>query len=372
MHFRTGFRPSSLPEFRILRTEQQEEWLEVLGRVTQHDFYHLPQYHRVEERRLKARAHLFTYCEGDYLIALPLLLRSTGEGPVKRNDATSVYGYGGPVVSHERTPEQIVRNFHATFRAAIVELDVVAVFSRLHPLIAQDDLLAGLGECRANGQTVSIDLTMPPDKQRVQYRDANKRRLNKQRREGIVTCLHDQEKRYFGEFINVYKETMWRVKAQTIYFFDEHYFTQLAAELQPVLQLFIAMVGSNVAAAGLFTIRDGIVQYHLGGTRDEFLKLSPMTLIFDTVRLWANDRGGRVLHLGGGVGGTNDDSLFHYKAGFSDRRHNFTTWRWIVAPEIYRELCERRSRMNEMQDLQPSSADYFPAYRCPAVPRSLA
>ena len=45
----------------------------VLERVTQHDFYHLPQYHRVEERRLKATAHLFTYCEGDYLIALPLL-----------------------------------------------------------------------------------------------------------------------------------------------------------------------------------------------------------------------------------------------------------------------------------------------------------
>ena len=29
--------------------------MEVLGRVTQHDFYHLPQYHRVEEHRLKAR-----------------------------------------------------------------------------------------------------------------------------------------------------------------------------------------------------------------------------------------------------------------------------------------------------------------------------
>jgi hypothetical protein len=82
----------------------------------------------------------------------------------------------------------------------------------------------------------------------------------------------------------------------------------------------------------LFTIRDGVVQYHLGGTRDEFLKISPMALIFDTVRLWANDVGARVLHLGGGVGGTNDDSLFHHKGGFSDRRHNFVTWRWIATP----------------------------------------
>jgi hypothetical protein len=151
-------------------------------------------------------------------MALPLLLRSLGEGPSEWNDATSVYGYGGPVASHEKTPEPVVRNFHAALKAALVEQGVVAVFSRLHPLIAQGDLLAGLGECRASGQTVSIDLTLPPEKQWAQYRDAYKRRVNKQRREGTVTCLHDQEKRYLGEFIDIYEETMRRVKAQSAYF----------------------------------------------------------------------------------------------------------------------------------------------------------
>jgi lipid II:glycine glycyltransferase (peptidoglycan interpeptide bridge formation enzyme) len=163
---------------------------------------------------------------------------------------------------------------------------------------------------------------------------------------------------------------MRRVKAESTYFFDEHYFTQLARELQPVSQLFIAMVGGKAAAAGLFTIRDGIVQYHLGGTRDEFLKLWPMVLVVDTVRLWANEVGARVFHLGGGLGGAKDDSLFHYKAGFSDRRHNFATWRWIVGPGTYQELCERQARMNELQGLEPEAADYFPAYRCPAAARA--
>lgn len=96
-----------------------------------------------------------------------------------------------------------------------------------------------------------------------------------------------------------------------------------------------------------------------------------MALIFDTVRLWANETGACVLHFGGGVG-ARADSLFHYKAGFSDRRHNFATWRWIVTPAVYRELCRRRTRINELQGLEPASADYFPAYRCPAVPRVCA
>jgi pyridoxal phosphate-dependent aminotransferase EpsN len=341
----------------------------VLGHMMQHDLHHLPQYHRVEEHRLKATAHLFTYDDGDYLIALPLLLRPVGDLLPGWNDATSVYGYGGPIASHQRIPEPVVRAFQAALREEVVERNVIAVFSRLHPLIGQHDLLAGLGECRAIGQTVSIDLTLSLEKQRAQYRDTYSRRINKQRREGSIACLHDQEKRYLGDFVSIYNETMRRVKADGSYFFGQDYFSQLACELGSVLQLFVAVIGSKLAAAGLFTICDGIVQYHLGGTRDEFLKLSPMPLIFDTVRLWASEIGAHVFHLGGGVG-AKEDSLFHYKAGFSDRRHNFATWRWIVAPEVYRDLCERQTRMNKLQGLEPALADYFPAYRCPKIPRA--
>jgi dTDP-4-amino-4,6-dideoxygalactose transaminase len=342
--------------------------MEVLRRVVQHDFYHLPQYHRVEEHRLKAAAHLFTYREGDYLIALPLLLRSAEEMQDGWNDATSVYGYGGPVASHESIPEPVVRNFQGALKEALLERRVIAAFSRLHPLIAQYDLLAGLGECPASGQTISIDLTLPLEKQRAQYRRVNKQRINKQRREGTVACLHDQEKRFWREFVDIYEETMRRVNAAGMYFFSEDYFGELARELGPALQLFVTVIGGKIASAGLFTICDGIVQYHLSGIRDEYIEFSPMTLMTDTVRVWGNEIGARVFHLGGGVG-AKKDSLFHYKAGFSDCRLDFATWRWVVAPEIYRELCERWCRENERKRVERASADYFPAYRCPTAPR---
>jgi sugar O-acyltransferase (sialic acid O-acetyltransferase NeuD family) len=364
----SGCSPTSSSEFRIFRTEQQQEWGEVLGRVVRHDFYHLPGYHRVEERRLEATAHLFTYSEGDYLIALPLLLRSVGEIALGWNDATSVYGYVGPLASHESIPEPVVRNFQGALKEALLERRVIAAFSRLHPLIVQHELLAGLGECRATGRTISIDLTLPLEKQRAQYRSINKRRINKQRRENTVVCLHDQEKRYWSEFVNIYEETMRRVNAAQMYFFGEDYFSELALELGSALQLFVALIGDEIAAAGLFTICNGIVQAYLSGTRDEFIEFSPMTLMTDTVRLWGNEIGVCVFHLGGGVG-SKEDSLFHHKAGFSDRRHDFKTWRYIVAPKIYQELCEQRAQMTELQGLQPTSTEYFPAYRCPAVPR---
>src|SRR5207253_434222 len=120
------------------------------------------------------------------------------------------------------------------------------------------------------------------------------------------------------------RETMRRTDAHNSYFFDEDYFKLLVRELGPVLQLFVALVNGEVAAASIATIRAGIVQDHLGGTRDKFLELSPDRLVVDTERLWASKVGARVLHFGGGVG-ARQDSVFNYKAGFSKRRHTFST-----------------------------------------------
>src|SRR5215204_4411370 len=69
--------------------------------------------------------------------------------------------------------------------------------------------------------------------------------------------------------------------------------------------------------------------------------------------------GARVFHLGGGVGGR-EDSLFQYKAGFSDRRHEFTTWQWIVDEITYDRLCRERDGQAGSREVDSA---YFPAYR---------
>lgn len=355
----------------VLNTRQHEEWMRVLGRTVQHDFYHLPAYHRLAEERGEGTAHLFVHDEGSHLMALPLLLRPLqGSSGAEWSDATSVYGYVGPVASHADAPGPVVRRFQQALAGALAERRVVTAFSRLHPLIAQHGFLDGMGECPAHGHTVSIDLTLPADAQRALFRSSNRTRINKLRRQGVV-CLHDEAQRHLGDFVSIYHETMHRVHAHNSYFFDEDYFAGLARGLGAKLHLFVVMVGEKVVAGAVVTLCDGIVQYHLGGTRSEFLRLSPTGLLFDTVRLWGQENDARVLHLGGGVG-SQEDSLFHFKAGFSDRRHGFGTWRWVVVPEVYRELCAARLEAGRLHDLAPVSPDYFPAYRCPESPRAAA
>jgi sugar O-acyltransferase (sialic acid O-acetyltransferase NeuD family) len=66
--------------------------------------------------------------------------------------------------------------------------------------------------------------------------------------------------------------------------------------------------------------------------------------------------------------GSKEDSLFHFKAGFSNRRHTFPTWRWVIEPEAYQELCDQSAQRNASHEVQWTSADYFPQYRCPTIP----
>src|SRR5205823_3464306 len=80
-------------------------------------------------------------------------------------------------------------------------------FPRRHPLLPPQALVAGLGECPALAQTVSIDLTLPPEVQRARFRKNHKEGINRLRRAG-VTCLHDPGRSYLGEFITLYHETM--------------------------------------------------------------------------------------------------------------------------------------------------------------------
>jgi carbonic anhydrase/acetyltransferase-like protein (isoleucine patch superfamily) len=355
------------PRCAVLRPADKREWQDVLAHCAQHDFYHLPEYHQIEEERGAGGARLFVYREGGHVIAVPLLLRPVDPtAPDGWCDATSVYGYAGPVASAAAFPDSVLHNFRLALRQTLAEHRVITVFSRLHPLLEQEQLLAGLGDREPHGQTISIDLTLPVDQQPAGYRASHRNRINKlQRRQ--VSCVRDADKRHLPEFVEIYHETMRRVRAHESYFFTADYFQALANGLDANLQLFVVFADGRIVAGGLFMLCNGIVQYHLGGTCDAFLSLSPMGLVFDTVRRWACEQGARVLHLGGGVG-AKEDSLFHFKAGFSERRHAFNTWRWVLAPDVYRELCAAWRQFNQRHGLEPDSADYFPIYRCPVVP----
>ncbi len=354
-------------QFFTIGTTDPEHWEEILQRCGAYDVYHLPEYHRLAEEQEDAQAVLCVLETESAIIAMPFLIRRIEGLPgivsSKYRDATSVYGYPGPVSNLQNPSEEVMHLFAESLRSYFEKEKVISAFSRLHPFVFfQESYLNGINsQLLEVGPTAAIDLNLPVDVQRQQYRTNHKRGINKARREG-VRCIHDQNWRHFDAFIDIYYQTMERNGATEDYFFDREYFVRLRALLGNHLHLFVALKDDVVISGGLFTICNSIIQYHLGGTDSRYLKLAPSKLIFDTVRLWGTEIGATIFHLGGGVG-SREDSLFRFKAGFSSLKYQFKVWRMVVNQEVYEQLVEQKRSWNDANGFQSVDNNYFPAYR---------
>jgi len=81
-------------------------------------------------------------------------------------------------------------------------------------------------------------------------------------------------------------------------------------------------------------------------------------LMLHFVRGWAKDRANQVLHLGGGVGASND-SLLLFKGGFSPLRHAFATLRVVIDESEYGRLVAASDPQLDPQE----RTGFFPLYR---------
>lgn len=335
-----------------------EAWDDIVARAACADFYHDRGYHLLEQQGGGGNPVMFNFNDGDISISLPLLLRPLAEVPGLEDtpwiDATSVRGYVGPLSSVEEPPPGTIAKFQATLGEFLRQLGVIAVFSRLHPLVTQHALLQELGTVRYVGETVSIDLSRDPS-DRSEYRENVIRSLSRAQALGLQ-CREEGNWDRLDDFIRLYIDTMRRVDADRNFYFDPSYFVGLRRVFRERARLLLCFAGDEAAAAGIFIVTRGIVQYHLGGTATRFLKLSPMSMLFDGARHVFAGRH-KCLHLGGGVGGR-ADALFHFKCGFSRRRHRFFVWEWVVQPEAYVEACSRTNRASPA-----GGRSFFPLYR---------
>ena len=347
-----------------------QRWQEILADM-EHDFYHLPEYVSFSSRHEGGDALAFLAEENGYRFLVPLLLRpieAAGSESDLSYDVVSPYGYPGPLLSGDPHRGGGRRDFFERalreFLKGLRKLGIVSGFFRLHPLlILPIEPLADCGRIVHHGDTVFVDLTLAPEEIWRQTRSNHRRGINGAKREGHIARI-DEHWREFDAFVDIYAQTMDRLGATDFYRFSRSYFVGLKEALGDRLHLCVVRVGHEVACAGLFTEVRGIVQYHLGGTREGFLSNHPTKAMFDFVRYWARQRGNHTLHLWGGLGGKSD-SLFRFKAGFSELRRPFYSWRLVVDEHAYAKLVRQWERCHRQK--ADDLAGFFPAYRKPEV-----
>jgi hypothetical protein len=352
----------------ILTVSESSRWAEVLEEIGAHDFCHLPAYSRLAEMSGHGRAAMFVYGEGGHLFAFPLLFRRIGDelapgGGEPWNDVTSVYGYAGPLTKRREVPADVCQRFMAWITGHFREQQVVSALSRMHPLFPeQAQLLRASGVVAEVGWTLSTDLALGEEEQVATYRRNHRQDIKRLLSMG-VTCGEVELDRV-DEFVDIYYENMDRVGASPEYYFSREHFRHLLADMPGVTYLFMCHHQGRAIAAGIFTICRGICQWYLSGSRSDFDGPPPTKLMFDEARRWAKAKGARILHLGGGVGGSRD-SLYHFKRGFTQCEHVYSIWKCVVNQPVYDELSRA---MCERHGVCPDDG-YFPLYRHPAFQR---
>lgn len=333
-------------------------WAEVLAQA-RHDVYHLPGYVAAAAHAEQGEGVALLVEDQSQRLLLPLVVRQITNG---LRDAISPYGYSGPLVAGEADRGFAPRAM-AVGASYLGSIGIVSLLVRLHPLLT----IAGLedaGEVVTNGRVVVIDLSLSDEELWRQTRDNHRRGINRSIRLGHDFSFETSDEAY-GDFIELYRETMARLSATDYYLFDDEYFEMLRRDLAPVLRLATIRIDDTLAAAGLFTAEDGIIQLHLAGRSEASADLSPTKLMYHNVRSWGRQRGDRWLCLGGGFGGE-DDSLMHFKRGFSPQTRPYEQLRVVLDREAYRELTPALVEAGE----RGVDERYFPAYRAVSLDHS--
>lgn len=342
---------------RLIRPTARD-WDAWVGRAD-HDFYHLAAYHAFAEAEGEGEAWLALYEDGDRFLAWPYLLRDAGNG---YSDATSVYGYSGPVGQGLEDPDFRNVAWNAV-RAAWKDQKLAALFTRLHPLLDNAALASGFagdrvppgGELMTIGRSVSLDLSHDETTRRALYPQPLRQDVKKAERLGLEVTL-DRDWDAFPDFVEQYRATMAKNAASDAYLFSDAYFERLKTALTGIAHLAVARVDGEVAGAMIFTVNRPFAAAHLTGTNPAFNAYSPLKVLIDRTADLAARLGATRLHLGAGRGG-HEDSLFSFKSRFSPDRHDFALGRWILDAEAYDTLCAARPG--------PQSDTFFPAYRAP-------
>jgi sugar O-acyltransferase (sialic acid O-acetyltransferase NeuD family) len=327
------------------------KWSEIVSNCKEYDFYHTQSYHLLETD--SSPVLIVVYFNQDY-IALPIIIREIDGQNVY--DTTSVYGYCGPIstICFDKLEKSHISYFQSSIFNFFKERNIISAFLRLHPLLFNQNIFKNFGEIVELSNTIAIDLSLTENEQKKQYRKSILYDINRLKKNGFEV-FEATSKQDIDAFISIYKKNMLKVNANEEYFFSKDYFYQFIDSVCFDKKLLLVKKDGEVCAGALFTIINGIIQYHLAGTSQKYINFSPMKLLIDEIRSIGNSLNAKYVHLGGGLSSDEDDTLFIFKSGFSKVKLKYQIWKLIVDEKKYNELVT----LND-SDI---NSDFFPLYR---------
>ncbi len=235
-----------------------------------------------------------------------------------RRDASSPYGYGGPVASSD--DPAFVHAAWQAYRGWMREQRVVVEYVRFHPLLANERLYGG--EVADNREVVCVDLEGEPE---AGYAARLKQTLKKAQRAGL-RYTEQPLAPLAAAFGRYHRAAMREMGAGDFFLFDDGYFEALAAGGRARQGRAPRSGGpGDWLAAPLLHHRPGVRGFHRAATTAQGRPWGASSFALHGGALAARAPGARRLYLGGGSDRRPDNPLLFFKASFSPVRLPYRT-----------------------------------------------
>ena len=228
----------------------------------------------------------------------------------------------------------------------------ISEFIRFHPFLNNWVGFKDLFEVEYLNDVVSLDLTQDYE---VIWRSMIKKTRYYTKRSLMefknITISDNPTETEINDFISLYYKTMEKNRASKKYYFSKAF---IKNHFKFGTLLIYCKNHTNIlASSAMFLKGNKIIHYHLSSSNYK-IEGSPSRAVLWAAIEWAKENGFKWFHLGGGFGA--NDSLFHFKKGFSNTFLPFYMGKIIFNEKKYKELCL-------FNPLSKENPNFFPLYR---------
>lgn len=325
---------------RILTLNGKGAWSDYCSKLPNEncDVYFTPEYYSLYQNYGDGEARCFVFERGGEVVLYPFLINPIITLGYKLDkeyyDIQGAYGYNGIISSTEDA--EFIAAFWEAFDAYCQEQDIVAEFTRFHPLLNNQRLVSPKMKAFFSRNTVALDLT-DDDIWMHQISSKNRNMIRKAEKEGVTIVESDD----YETFRRLYDGTMTDLHAEDFYFFPKSYYDEYKQTFKGESMLCLAMYERKAIAGSMFMFSDDYAHYHLSARDREYSRYAANNLILWYAIQKAKERGCKWFHFGGGTTGNDDDSLLKFKKEFSKTLCEFWIGKRVHNQAVYDQIVEQ-------------------------------
>ncbi len=333
--------------FELLSLNEESKWKDFLLAlpIEQQDIYFTPEYYALYEEYGDGKAHCFVFQKDGNLILYPFLKNSINALGYQLDneyfDIQGAYGYNGIVSSSK--DKNFINTFHACFEKYCIENNIIAEFTRFHPILNNYELSINNINVVLDRKTVALNVNQSyNDIWTKAYSSKNRNMIRKAHKLGYhANIIESTSIDDINQFIDIYSNSMQAVGAEQYYFFNQDFFKNMFEFLKGHIYLInIKDKIELVVCSSIFFHYYKYFHYHLSGRIQEADNSVNNFLLDEALKL-AQKLGAELFHFGGGRTGSTDDSLLKFKENFSKTSFDFYIGKQIYNKKIYDKIVEQ-------------------------------